>query len=204
MNFSFSSDSMGAVMRFFRNFLLVISIFFSATMLSGCELLVLPFKLIVYILGGTVAVVMRLLPIAAKLLPLALLFVQAEQPKNQDGIVTAKKIDLPKFVCDNRTYPDGFKVISEKLDNDKPEQFNYIFMFDPKTPKDKIVRKIRRQLNKRKLIKIDSCLVNGASFYNEKYRFFMLLDKLRKKGVLFKGFGPMKDTVTRFNNQGRV
>ncbi len=193
-------------MKSFRNFLLVISAFFSATMLSGCELLMFPFQLVGYILGGAITVFMRLLPIAAKLLPLALLFVQAEQPENNNNIIATTNINIPKHMAyeDIQKYPDGFDIITKKINSKESEKFNYIFVFDPKTPKDQILKKIQNHLNEKKPLKIESCIVNGASFYNEKYRFFMLLERLRKKGVFFKGYGPMKNAVDTFNDSGQV
>jgi len=188
-------------MKSIRNFLLVISAFFSAAMLSGCEVLMFPFQLIGFILGTTLTVFMKLLPIAAKLLPIAVLFVQAEQPNNQDNIVATTDINIPKHMTyeDIQNYPDGFDIIAKKIDNNKSETFNYIFVFDPKTPKDQMIRKIQNCLDEKKPLKIESCIVNGASFHNEKYRFFMLLEKLRKKGVFFKGYGTMKNAIDMFN-----
>ena len=171
----------------------------SIIFLPGCEMLMLPFQFIYFILGSSVTLFFRLLPIAAKLLPLALLIVRVSDEEIKENNINQEiEIVYNTNQSDQSAYPEASSLINSKLDN-KPDGKYVVFTFDAGTSEKEIKRVINTELNGSNPLSVECYMANGASFYNNKFEFYMLLDRMKKEGVKFKSYGCLKPTVDLFN-----
>jgi len=182
-----------------RNLLLVL--LSSLIFLPGCEMLMLPFQFIYFILGSAVTLFFRLLPVAAKLLPLALLIVQVpDEELKENNIERDMEIVYNDAQTDLSAYPDASLLIQSKLDK-KAEGKYVIFSFDAGTGEKEMKRVIRQELNGATPLSAQCYMANGASFYNDKFGFYLLLDRMKKEGVEYKSYDCLKPAVDLFNNE---
>lgn len=178
---------------------------FSAFFCSGCEVLLFPFQLIYLILAGGLALAGRLIPIAARLLPMLFFFVKVNEGTPPENVIVKNEIShqIEYIMSQNKkidltTCPDAAVFLSSRIV--EPEKKNVassqkmiIFAFDYGTPPDQIAAVIQSELRGKRPVSVEAHLLNGASFFNEKYRFFMTVDKLHKKGIMFRGFGTFQE-----------
>ncbi|RJP57017.1 MAG: hypothetical protein C4541_11105 [Candidatus Auribacter fodinae] len=195
-------------MKSIKRWFIVVILLVNVTVLSGCQIFMLP----VYIVGGTVVILGKLLPIAVRLMPLALLLVQVED-ENSSGTMVVKA-DIPGMVESSQAvcadgvnaYQDGFMVIESvmrKSDGGTRKKL-LIFAYDTFLPADVVAQEIQNRLPAGRVVKIDSHVVDGASFWNQKYRFFSLLDTLKEQGISFHAVGMLQPSTELINNdQGR-
>ena len=173
----------------------------SLMFLPGCEMLLLPFQFVFFILGSATTLFFRLLPVAAKLLPLALLIVRVpdEELKN-NNIENNVQIVYHSEQTNPAAHPDASGLIQSKL-KDCTDGKYIVFSFDAATSENEMKAVINKELNGTEPLSVDCYIANGASFYNDKFGFFLLLDRMKKQGVTFKSYDSLKPVVDLFNEE---
>lgn len=166
-------------------------------MLSGCGILLLPLQLVYFIVSGTVGLAVGLAPVAAKLLPL-LLFVVQVQPENPADKFIVKpfpfnfgELEMRLVREEYENGMDPIRLLSDSIKNNKMDSNSYIFIFDAEIPHDIIKARITRELGDKYPSKIECYYVDGSVLFNDKYQFFVFMDKFREKGVCLKSFGSL-------------
>jgi len=166
-------------------------------MLTGCSILLLPVQLVFFIFGAAMGMVSALAPLAAKMLPLLLFLVQTE-PENTSGKLFANRFPFNFDEFDRKLAKqqyiaayDPVKLLSAKLADNSITKNSFIFLFDAEMPPDIIRAKILKELKNRKASKIECFYVDGSVLFNNKYRFFVIMDKFNAKGALLKSFGSL-------------
>lgn len=174
---------------------------------SGCQVLMLPFQLVYYILGTIVTTFFSLLPVAARCLPLLLFLAQVQ---DDAGPATPAIDDPATMVCQQvelqqstaqESLSDAYTMLDQAAQGaceTAPDTQLMIFSFDAWTDSRQMAAAIEEQTRGKKIVAIECRLVDGASLFNDKLTFFTLLDRLRNKGISFQGFGSMQPAAGRF------
>lgn len=197
-------------MKQIRVYLTIIVTALLMSTLTGCQVLMLPY----YVLGSMFAVIGQLIPMAVRVLPVALLFVQVhdESSENiklvQSTNMIAEQLSVTDAysIASQQNSPDGFEVIEQEMfdKHGRRSERMLIFACDASVPTADIAARIMACVPPGSDVNITAHVVNGASFCNEKYRFFLTLDKLAGDGVDFHAIGTLEPAVALMNQTRRA
>ncbi len=178
---------------------------------SGCQMLLFPLQMIFYLLGTVVTTFFSLIPVAAKCLPLLMLLARVEDdgsgtPANENAIMVCQSIETQQQTLAAQPLGDAQSLLTQTVQSTSANQDTQlvILSFDAWANPKQIESALREQTHGKTIVSLEYKLVDGTSLYNNKLSFFSLLDSLKNKGIIFKGFGTMQPTVDRFYDKSKA
>lgn len=173
---------------------------------SGCQALLFPFQLLYYVLGTAVMTFFKLLPVAARCLPLLMLVANVEESPtliagNDDPASTVYEAIDQQYPNQTVKLDDAQTVLNQAIDQADSSTQTVVMTFDAWATPRQIEQAIREQTGGKKITRLECRFVDGAPLFNDKLLFFTLLDRMSQKGMLFRGFGSLKTASDLFYNE---